>query len=179
MEKIITSLKTPEWWFTACFVAVLSSVVAAFVREWISIIGSRYSVRMRRSRWRINRMVVKAARLVTYEPILLAAYGIVAVGQLIAILLQLLVAFTAPLLAAAMMNRQAIGNATHIATPGEKSITNILDWMFIGIAFGGCLAGIRLAPKLFRSYKLFYRAYRILRRRAVMEKYYQRIAGLS
>lgn len=40
MEDIINNLKSPSWWFTAFFVAILASVIAGFLKDKIaSLIG--------------------------------------------------------------------------------------------------------------------------------------------
>src|ERR1022692_3669472 len=36
MHRIIELIKMPEWWFSAVFIAIIASVIAAFAKDWIS-----------------------------------------------------------------------------------------------------------------------------------------------
>jgi len=36
MRRIIELIKMPEWWFSAVFIAIIASVIAAFTKDWIS-----------------------------------------------------------------------------------------------------------------------------------------------
>lgn len=50
MQSIISSLKDPAWWFTAFVVGIIVSVVAGFLKDWVSGVFSKYSERFRESR---------------------------------------------------------------------------------------------------------------------------------
>ncbi|MEL6333386.1 MAG: hypothetical protein AAFQ76_12430, partial [Cyanobacteria bacterium J06626_26] len=43
MDKILELLKDPSWWFSALFIAIMASVIAAFLKDWISSIISIFS----------------------------------------------------------------------------------------------------------------------------------------
>jgi hypothetical protein len=45
MDRIVTYLSDPAWWFTAVFVAVLSSIAAAFLKDAFLSIFSKISVK--------------------------------------------------------------------------------------------------------------------------------------
>jgi hypothetical protein len=36
MRRIIDLIRMPEWWFSAVFIAIIASVIAAFAKDWIS-----------------------------------------------------------------------------------------------------------------------------------------------
>jgi hypothetical protein len=36
MSRIVELIKTPEWWFSAVFIAIIAAIVAAFAKDWIS-----------------------------------------------------------------------------------------------------------------------------------------------
>jgi hypothetical protein len=47
MPTIAESLSSPSWWFTAVFVAIIASVIAAFTRDWMQQAASHLSKRTR------------------------------------------------------------------------------------------------------------------------------------
>jgi hypothetical protein len=52
MERILEHLKDPSWWFTAVLVCILANLFTSYLRDWISLILSRYSARIRHKRCR-------------------------------------------------------------------------------------------------------------------------------
>jgi hypothetical protein len=51
MDRIIDNLKDPSWWFTAVLIAIVASLLAAYIKELAGIFLSHVSSRFRR-RWR-------------------------------------------------------------------------------------------------------------------------------
>jgi hypothetical protein len=43
MNKILAHLQDPSWWFSAFFIAIIASLVAAFVKDWTSNIIAGFS----------------------------------------------------------------------------------------------------------------------------------------
>ena len=45
MDKILEHIQDPSWWFSAFFVAILASILAAFVKDWVAVFISHFSKR--------------------------------------------------------------------------------------------------------------------------------------
>lgn len=43
MRQIFESLRDPSWWFTAFFIAIISSVIAGFAKDYLEALGSNLS----------------------------------------------------------------------------------------------------------------------------------------
>jgi hypothetical protein len=43
MDKILKFLQDPSWWFSAFFIAIIASILAAFAKDWISNLISHFS----------------------------------------------------------------------------------------------------------------------------------------
>ena len=43
MKQIFEYLSDPSWWFTAFFIAIISSVIAAFAKDYLEALGSNLS----------------------------------------------------------------------------------------------------------------------------------------
>ena len=76
MDKIILDIKSPEWWFTIGVAGCLVSLLAGYVKDWISLGLSHLSRRVRHRRRRRLRKL--ALQLYAFEKIhvLLPAYGV-------------------------------------------------------------------------------------------------------
>jgi MFS family permease len=61
MQHILDNLKDPSWWFSAFFIAILASVLAAYLKDWLSALFSGMSRRYRR--WRCGQLR-KSARII-------------------------------------------------------------------------------------------------------------------
>ena len=43
MRQILEYLSDPSWWFTAFFIAIISSVIAGFAKDYLETLGSKLS----------------------------------------------------------------------------------------------------------------------------------------
>ena len=68
MQRIVEYLKDPGWWFSAFFVAILASLLAAFLRDWLGGALSRLSTRYRRYRLRRLRLSAHTIRNIALDP---------------------------------------------------------------------------------------------------------------
>lgn len=59
MDKIAEFVKDPSWWFSAFFVAVIASVLAAFLKDWFSKLLSQFSNSYKLYRYKNLRKTVK------------------------------------------------------------------------------------------------------------------------
>jgi hypothetical protein len=59
MGRILEYLKDPSWWFTALFVGMIASLLAGYLKDWIPLVASQYSVTARRRR---RKRLVRMAR---------------------------------------------------------------------------------------------------------------------
>src|SRR5690242_3831900 len=98
MQKIVELLKTPEWWFSAVFIAVITSVIAAFAMDWIAKILSGASVAYRGYRTRREaELTAKATELAEHPELLIVEY-LRAIAQLILIFMLMALFFSGPFL---------------------------------------------------------------------------------
>lgn len=61
MDKIAEQLKDPSWWFTAFFVGIVASIIAAFLKDWASSIIANFSSTYRKKR---AERIVKEQKLI-------------------------------------------------------------------------------------------------------------------
>lgn len=169
MEKIFASLKTPEWWFTACLVATLSSILAAYMKDWISQIGGRYSVSMRRSRWRTNRWLVRNASIVKHEPVMLVAFGIHAIALLVVTFMMVVFAMLVPVLSSALQFQDWRANPSQIFTPHERNVAGVTAWVHAGLSIFFGTSAVAFSFRARKRARLFYCAYYILLKDAVIK----------
>src|SRR5437588_6631566 len=75
MDDILHHLKDPSWWFTAFFVAILASVIAAYLREYIGKGLAFFSghFRIRRDR-RLAKLDHIARSIAASEPLLIIEF---------------------------------------------------------------------------------------------------------
>jgi hypothetical protein len=86
VRQIIELVKKPEWWFSAVFIAIVASLIAAFAKDWISRGLSVFSQLYRTRRLlREAKLDEEAAILAAHSDLLIIEF-IRAVGQEIAIL---------------------------------------------------------------------------------------------
>ena len=50
MQRLLEIVKDPIWWFSAFFVAMLASVLAAFIKDWLSQLFAATSLKFRKFR---------------------------------------------------------------------------------------------------------------------------------
>jgi hypothetical protein len=62
MERILEYLKDPSWWFTVVFTGILASLSASYLRDYISLILSKYSARSRQKRRRRLKVMARQVR---------------------------------------------------------------------------------------------------------------------
>jgi hypothetical protein len=96
MDQIIASLKSPGWWFTACFVGILASVLAGYLKDGFQLFLSRFSRRMRKRRWKRLRFDALQILAIKRHGELLTAYGIKLLLQLMVTALYGLAGFCVP-----------------------------------------------------------------------------------
>ena len=83
MGQILQKIQEPEWLFSVVFMSVLASLVAAYLKDWIPLITSKFSARMRHRRHRSLVRMAKEVRRIKNDPRLLITNGVrVLVGYL-------------------------------------------------------------------------------------------------
>ena len=116
MPRIVELIKTPEWWFSAVFIAIVAGIIAAFAKDWISRALSAFSQFYRTRRLSREAKLDRKAEMLAAHPELLTIEFIRTVGQEIAI-----IAVTAILLSAPFLIK-AVGSHN------PKAPSSILDW---------------------------------------------------
>jgi protein-S-isoprenylcysteine O-methyltransferase Ste14 len=61
MDKILKFLQDPSWWFSAFFVAIIASILAAFAKDWIGNLISHFSGSYRK--WNQKRVAAQNERV--------------------------------------------------------------------------------------------------------------------
>lgn len=68
MDRIYAYLKDPGWWFSAFFVALLTSIFAAYLKDWIGAALGGMSVRYRNYRRRKLRLSAHTINNIAADP---------------------------------------------------------------------------------------------------------------
>ena len=97
MDEIVKALKSPVWWFSACFVAILASLVAGYLKDWCSLGAASLSSRMRQRRRRQLRKDARLLRKLRKDRALLSAYGVSVVFNFVVTSTAILFAVIAPI----------------------------------------------------------------------------------
>jgi hypothetical protein len=116
MPWIVELIKTPEWWFSAVFIAIVAGIIAAFAKDWISRTLSAFSQFYRTRRLSREAKLDQKAEILAAHPELLIVEFIRTVGQEIAIIAIAAVLLSAPFLIKA------------VGSPNPKAPNSILDW---------------------------------------------------
>jgi hypothetical protein len=97
MDEIVKALKSPVWWFSACFVAILASLVAGYLKDWCSLGAASLSSRMRQRRRRQLRKDARLLRKLGKDRALLSAYGVSLVFNFVVMSTAILFAVISPI----------------------------------------------------------------------------------
>lgn len=98
MKQILEYLRDPSWWFTAFFIAIISSVIAGFAKDYLEAVGSNLSTtaKLRQVRRSENRERFISA-LENSESYLLLSM-IRSSGMLILMALSIILFFVSPMI---------------------------------------------------------------------------------
>jgi ABC-type dipeptide/oligopeptide/nickel transport system permease component len=139
MSRIVELIKTPEWWFSAVFIAIIAGIIAAFAKDWISRALSTFSSFYRTRRLSRQAKLDEEAEMLAAHPELSIIEFIRTVGQEIAILALAAILLAAPFLIQAT------------ASGKPKATHSILDSMISALVALGAFVLVLL---------LFYGMYR-------------------
>jgi hypothetical protein len=98
MKQIFEYLRDPSWWFTAFFIAIISSIIAGFAKDYLEALGSNLSTaaKLKQARRSENRERFLSA-LENSESYLLLSM-IRSSGMLILMALSMILLFVSPLI---------------------------------------------------------------------------------
>jgi len=132
VRQIIELTKQPEWWFSAVFIAIVASLVAAFAKDWISRGLSAFSELYRTRRLsREAKLDQEAAMLAAHSDLLIIEF-IRAVGQEIAILGLIGLLLSAPFL----IKAAGLGDKTTDSLAALASIVIVAALLLVVVFYG-------------------------------------------
>ncbi len=153
MDEIAKALKSPIWWFSACFVAILTSLLAGYLKDLCSVAAGSLSHRMHRRRRRQFRRDARVLRKLSRDRALLAAYGVTVMHDFAIVVATLFFALAAPPAVYFYHTHPDWDVFPQLSPPG---IPRFLPIATLFIALTGMLYGFTLPRKL----RLYSRAMR-------------------
>lgn len=153
MWQIIELIKRPEWWFSAVFIAIIASVIAAFAKDWISrglsVFSQLYRIRRLSQEAKLDH---KAAMLAAHSELLIIEF-IRTVGQQIAIVTLTAILLSAPFLikAAGFGNNSPLKTSESVRTPSALIV--IAAALLLLILFYGMYQNLRQLKLCLRARK--------------------------
>jgi hypothetical protein len=103
MKQILEFIKDPSWWFTAFFIAIISSIIAGFAKDYIGSLGSNLSATAReRQRRRSENLETFISALENSESYLLLSMTR-SIILLVLMALTIILFFVSPMLSESVM----------------------------------------------------------------------------
>jgi len=158
MDKILEQLKDPSWWFSAFFIAIVSSVVAAFLKDWASIIVAKFSSSYRKKKAeRIARDQKFIKRLADNFEFLVIEY-IKSSLTIVLFLFSVVLFFLVPILGMTLSIASTYTESPLIKTSTETSL-NLIIAMTVSFGSISAVAGylsvsrLELVTKAYKEYR--------------------------
>lgn len=89
MDKIVELIKDPSWWFSALFISIVTSLLAAFLKDWFSKLLSHFSKTYRLHRYKNLRKTVHTIQNIEKDQGYLTYFSIMHFSLIILIVVML------------------------------------------------------------------------------------------
>lgn len=124
-------MNSPAWWFSTVLVAIIASLFAGFLRDWIPSWLSRYSTRAKLRNYRRKKILAKTIRAYLFSPQYYLSASLSMLYDITYMLFLLILSLTLPPLHSFFTNNPQYDPLQNYAPHLPPSITGIISLGFI------------------------------------------------